>query len=313
MNQNIQNKCTISPCIITSEDKNTLQCSRCQRRFHFECTLLPPYMIQQILSSRKTKYKCCECTDVTDQRLKKIENDKPTVNPLTTDDDIWRHRVPCQKDWWRHMSRALSVPKRLMTPYVAYTFRAKKTDDDIWRMRILFQEYRRIKIRKIFSKSSFQNKIEKLQKRLLFILIMLIWVFFIVFWTFSRCNFLLQFFSCIDLYTSFLQSDIKNLYQIWIKEVQIIKKWKNINKNTLITMSFSMNYIFLLTTYFVSQSRTPKVLSAELFRHSVFLARLVKKPRYFTNHLRKMTRYFKNSQLKRPRYFRHGQIKRRGR
>ena len=136
------------------------------------------------------------------------------------------------------MSRALSVPKRLMTPYVACTFRAKKTDDDIWRMRILFQEYRRIKIRKIFSKSSFQNKIEKLQKRLLFILIMLIWVFFIVFWTFSRCNFLLQFFSCIDLYTSFLQSDIKNLYQIWIKEVQIIKKWKNINKNTLITMSF---------------------------------------------------------------------------
>ena len=31
-------------------------------------------MIQHILSSRKTKFKCCECIEITDDRLKKIDN-----------------------------------------------------------------------------------------------------------------------------------------------------------------------------------------------------------------------------------------------
>ena len=72
--------CSPSDCL-DNQDENHLVCVLCKRKVHYECSKLPAYEIQRIISSTSNPYKCITCVRVP-KALTKIlnENKYQTVN-----------------------------------------------------------------------------------------------------------------------------------------------------------------------------------------------------------------------------------------
>jgi len=62
---NDERKCTINACQINSDNHN-LECAKCKRKVHYNCTLLPIYQLQQFLSfgCSYRKYICVNCVKI---------------------------------------------------------------------------------------------------------------------------------------------------------------------------------------------------------------------------------------------------------
>ena len=65
--------CSPSDCL-DNQDENHLVCVLCKRKVHYECSKLPAYEIQRIISSTSNPYKCITCVRVP-KALKEILNE----------------------------------------------------------------------------------------------------------------------------------------------------------------------------------------------------------------------------------------------
>ena len=65
----MENQCIPSKCL-ENEDKNHLICVLCKRKVHYECSELPAYEIQRIISSSSNSYKCITCVRVPKSLMK---------------------------------------------------------------------------------------------------------------------------------------------------------------------------------------------------------------------------------------------------
>ena len=67
--QSVENHCTLSKCI-ENEDEYHLVCVLCKRKVHYECSELPVYEIQRIISCTSNSYKCINCVRVPKSLMK---------------------------------------------------------------------------------------------------------------------------------------------------------------------------------------------------------------------------------------------------
>lgn len=77
--ENEPKKCTITACT-DSTDQHSLQCLKCKRKVHYQCTLLPLYQLQQYLTfgSNYKKFTCKNCV-IIQEDLREIISTKPNV------------------------------------------------------------------------------------------------------------------------------------------------------------------------------------------------------------------------------------------
>ena len=68
-----EQECTPSRCL-DNQDENHLICVLCKRQVHYECSELPAYEIQRIISSTSNSYKCITCVRVP-KSLTKVMNE----------------------------------------------------------------------------------------------------------------------------------------------------------------------------------------------------------------------------------------------
>lgn len=57
--------CTSLECI-SDGSNDVLKCAKCRKSYHYKCTQLPPYMIQQIILRKHERYQCINCVNVTE-------------------------------------------------------------------------------------------------------------------------------------------------------------------------------------------------------------------------------------------------------
>ena len=69
-----EKQCTPSGCW-ENQDVNHLICVLCKRKVHYECSELPAYEIQRIISSTSNPFKCITCVRVP-KSLTKIMNER---------------------------------------------------------------------------------------------------------------------------------------------------------------------------------------------------------------------------------------------
>ena len=70
----MENQCSPSKCL-ENNDENHLICVLCKRKVHYECSELPAYEVQRLISSSSNSYKCISCVRVP-RSLMKIMNER---------------------------------------------------------------------------------------------------------------------------------------------------------------------------------------------------------------------------------------------
>ena len=74
---------TIDPhcpiCAVAADDKNALTCSTCNFKIHYKCSSLPVYQVSHLVSDRRRKFICENCTDIKDD-VKVLMQLQQTVN-----------------------------------------------------------------------------------------------------------------------------------------------------------------------------------------------------------------------------------------
>ena len=65
------NSCTPSSCI-DDEDLDRLECRKCKRSVHYECTQLPLYQLQIFVTSYNDHYTCSNCVRITKNLRNKV-------------------------------------------------------------------------------------------------------------------------------------------------------------------------------------------------------------------------------------------------
>ena len=104
--------CTINSCT-NDLDKQTLQCLKCKRKVHYQCTLLPLYQLHQIInfSISCRKFTCRNCVVIQDN-LREIFTSKPNVETLQSDLETQKTLVKSYADELSKLKETLKKYER---------------------------------------------------------------------------------------------------------------------------------------------------------------------------------------------------------
>ena len=74
-------ECSTQRCIFKDESSKdvALQCRKCHRAVHYQCSQLPAYQIQLFLSFKERRYQCPKCIRVSQQVLEELELSRGTI------------------------------------------------------------------------------------------------------------------------------------------------------------------------------------------------------------------------------------------
>ena len=89
-------------------NSNVLTCSTCQSKIHYKCSYLPTYQVSYLVSNKRRKFVCENCSDIKDD-IKRIMDEcipSPSNQPLSHDPEAALHKVAFQVDINTNIARA---------------------------------------------------------------------------------------------------------------------------------------------------------------------------------------------------------------
>ena len=137
--------CTINECT-KNLDHHSLQCLKCQRKVHYQCTLLPLYQIQQIINFgvNYRKFTCRNCVTIQDD-LREILSSKPSVETLQFELETQRTLVRSYADELSELKETLKKYEKEYQDNPAKKRKRNQNDDIMLQNEMLNIEIRQLR------------------------------------------------------------------------------------------------------------------------------------------------------------------------